>query len=241
MIFGNNSPANVQFVGGALAGVNTSGSDKNWCISHARAFGSDKSSPQGYNDVQKAITPPLRTNGNIAALLRLDVDAFSTLTAFGNIQGSLSVDIDIVGNANVYSNMYASISLDVDITGSILAIGNMSGVIDFNARPSAFDIAQEVWNGTASAYNNPGTMGEKLNDAGGAGNPWSSLLLSNATPATFGKLLQDMQVLVDEMHKLQGLDPANPMTVTPTSRTVGTINQEIGGDGTTNSIVTRQL
>jgi len=44
---------------------------------------------------------------------------------------------------------------------------------------------------------------------------------------------------VDELHKLQGLDTSNAMTVTPTSRTVGSIAQVISGDGETTTTVTR--
>ena len=44
---------------------------------------------------------------------------------------------------------------------------------------------------------------------------------------------------VDELWKLQGLDAANPMTVTPTSRVAGPISQTITGDGENTSTVTR--
>jgi len=44
---------------------------------------------------------------------------------------------------------------------------------------------------------------------------------------------------LDELHKLQGLDQNNPMTVTPTSRQAGTISQTISGDGETTTTVTR--
>jgi len=44
---------------------------------------------------------------------------------------------------------------------------------------------------------------------------------------------------LDELHKLQGLDASNPMTVTPTSRVAGTISQTISGDGENTSTVTR--
>jgi hypothetical protein len=47
-------------------------------------------------------------------------------------------------------------------------------------------------------------------------------------------------VKLDELHKLQGLDSDNPMTVTPTSRDAGSITQVISGDGETTSTVTRQ-
>lgn len=44
---------------------------------------------------------------------------------------------------------------------------------------------------------------------------------------------------VEEVWQIHGLDIANPMTVTPTSRDAGTIAQTISGDGTTTSTVTR--
>lgn len=45
---------------------------------------------------------------------------------------------------------------------------------------------------------------------------------------------------VDDVWALHGLDAANPMTVTPTSRVTGDINQVISGDGENTSTVTRQ-
>lgn len=45
--------------------------------------------------------------------------------------------------------------------------------------------------------------------------------------------------LIDEIHQIHGLDQSNPMTVTPTQRSAGSIVQVISGDGATNSTVTR--
>ena len=44
---------------------------------------------------------------------------------------------------------------------------------------------------------------------------------------------------VTEVWQIHGLDAANPMTVTPTSRVSGSISQVISGDGTSTSTVTR--
>ena len=44
---------------------------------------------------------------------------------------------------------------------------------------------------------------------------------------------------ITEVHAIHGLDIANALTVTPTSRTSGAITQAISGDGTTNTVVTR--
>lgn len=65
---------------------------------------------------------------------------------------------------------------------------------------------------------------------------------SGLTPSESAQLavIASVQTLVDELHKLQGLDAANPMTVTPTARTAGAITQAIAGDGETTTTVTRQ-
>jgi len=44
---------------------------------------------------------------------------------------------------------------------------------------------------------------------------------------------------ITEVHKINGLDIANALTVTPTLRSAGAITQAITGDGTTNTVVTR--
>ena len=62
------------------------------------------------------------------------------------------------------------------------------------------------------------------------------------TPPTVGEIKTWLEAggsHLDNLHKLQGLDLSNPMTVTPTSRAVGTISLAISGDGKSLSIVTR--
>jgi len=50
----------------------------------------------------------------------------------------------------------------------------------------------------------------------------------------------DTQTQMDEVWKIHGLDSDNPMTVTETSRTAGTITQDINDDGGGNVTVTRE-
>lgn len=50
----------------------------------------------------------------------------------------------------------------------------------------------------------------------------------------------DTQTQMDEVWKIHGLDSDNPMTVTETSRTAGTITQDINDDGSGNVTVTRE-
>jgi hypothetical protein len=62
-------------------------------------------------------------------------------------------------------------------------------------------------------------------------------LTDNSTTTTVVDNLDTTKII--ELHKLQGLDPANPMTVTQTTRDVDDISLVITGDGTTTSTVTR--
>jgi len=52
-------------------------------------------------------------------------------------------------------------------------------------------------------------------------------------------IVTQLQTLLDELHKLNGLDAAAPVTITPTGRAFGAISQTIGGDGVTVSTVSR--
>lgn len=62
--------------------------------------------------------------------------------------------------------------------------------VSIGSVPSAFDIAQAVWLANSTQYNITNTMGEKLNSAGSAGNPWASDTITNNDPGTFGELVQ---------------------------------------------------
>lgn len=46
--------------------------------------------------------------------------------------------------------------------------------VDVAAQPTVFDIVQGVLNAVASQYNLPGTIGNKINSASAAGDPWSA-------------------------------------------------------------------
>lgn len=46
--------------------------------------------------------------------------------------------------------------------------------VDVAAQPTVFDIVQGVLNAVASQYNIPGTIGNKINSASAAGDPWSA-------------------------------------------------------------------
>jgi hypothetical protein len=64
--------------------------------------------------------------------------------------------------------------IDIVVTGAGLSTAN---------------VGQAVWAALAAANNNAGTMGEKLNDAGSASNPWTEIIESGYTAAEILRLL----------------------------------------------------
>lgn len=67
--------------------------------------------------------------------------------------------LDVSGNAytQVTPHQYKKISLTVNV----------------GAVPSAYDITQAILNAVALDYNNPGTIGAKINASGAGGDPWA--------------------------------------------------------------------
>lgn len=53
------------------------------------------------------------------------------------------------------------------------------------------DVADAVLGATASSYDDAGTIGEKINDAGSAGDPWSTALPGSYGSGTAGKIVGD--------------------------------------------------
>jgi hypothetical protein len=69
---------------------------------------------------------------------------------------------------------YGDMTVDIVVTGSGLTTAN---------------VGPAVWAALASQNNDPGTMGEKLNDAGSASNPWTEVIESGYTAAEILRLL----------------------------------------------------
>lgn len=162
MLTVNNTYVRARFLGGPLNGVTKT---IRGFVANAQAFGEITSIPQGYNDPARALVPTLATGGNISARFPGESTLTADLVATGNMAASLDAEASLTAAGNVLSNGYATFAADATLTASIKATGNMAAAMDILARPSAFDIAQEVWNGAATGYTGTGTMGKELQDA----------------------------------------------------------------------------
>lgn len=54
------------------------------------------------------------------------------------------------------------------------------------------NVGASVWGALAASNNEPGTMGEKINDAGSASNPWTEVIESGYTAAQLMRLMLAM-------------------------------------------------
>jgi hypothetical protein len=62
------------------------------------------------------------------------------------------------------------------VDAEIQAKGWASAELIVSYDPTADEIARKVWDALAADFNTAGTMGEKLNDAGSAANPWTEVI-----------------------------------------------------------------
>lgn len=80
-------------------------------------------------------------------------------------------------------------TITVSQTGTLTAIGHLAGDIVPYTELSPESLAAAVWSAIASSYNDAGTMGEKLNGAGSAGNPWTEVIEGTYTAAEILRVL----------------------------------------------------
>jgi len=169
--------------GGALSSVNESRS----------SITATGNAAQGLNLVGNSLLT-ITVNGSAAAVAAAVGSASMSITATGNAVApfnavgsatmSLTASADTGAIASITGSSVAAISASL-VTG---AIGHMvSEPIDQALTVDA--IASGVWNASASGNNVSGSMGEKLNDAGSASNPWTEVIESGYTAAEILRLL----------------------------------------------------
>jgi hypothetical protein len=139
------------------------------------SFGKLVSMPQGFTDATKPIYPSISKTDNVRCVM---IGSSSVVgSAIG--LGTLAATITGVGTLTPDSEMGATLGATITGTGTITCasqgVGSLRAVIDAGARPSAFDISQEIWNSQKTAYNTPGTMGNALNNASSGGVDYNAL------------------------------------------------------------------
>jgi len=137
------------------------------------------------------------TLGQIFAALASGTITFAQATAALEAKfaatgsGAITISVSSAELGGTFS-MQASSTITVTPAGLLTAIAFMEASAGGATPLSPEGLAAAVWSALKTQYNEAGTMGEALNDAGGAGNPWASDLASNNTPDTFGEHVQKL-------------------------------------------------
>jgi hypothetical protein len=190
----------VKAVGGYLKANNLSANARRQLLKeNFNAFGQYTSVPQGYQDARKAYIPTLKESSfiravltGVGALVNTGIQIPVAMSATVTGEGTLTPD------AEVGKTLAATVVGTGNLSGDTRMIVSLAATVDAGARPSAFDIMQEVWQAKAAGFPDPTTMGGKVNAAGTAGDPWSADL-SSYPPGTAGNILYSMdpQALAD--------------------------------------------
>lgn len=136
----------------------------------------------------------LTAEGALVISMFLDMVGSGSLSA--TITGLLDMSIDLEGSGDLDASIGAIASMILSLTGSgdldatIAAYGNMSiDIVVTGTGLTTANVGSAVWAALAAQNDVVGSMGEKLNDAGSASNPWNEIIESGYTAAEILKLL----------------------------------------------------
>lgn len=133
------------------------------------------------------------TAGLVVSML-IAMTGSGSMTA--TIEGRLNMSADLTGSGDLSADLSGIASMAIDLLGAgdleatIAAYGNMEiDIVVTGTGLSTANVGQAVWAALAASNNDAGTMGEKLNDAGSASNPWTEVLESGFTAAQILRLI----------------------------------------------------
>lgn len=113
----------------------------------------------------------------------------ATLASVAVISGSGSITISGSALLGAQAGLSASTTITLTGTATSYAIGYLSGLSTNETEFSASNLAAAVWEALAADFNTSGTMGEKLNAASSAGDPWGTALPGSYADGTAGDIV----------------------------------------------------
>ena len=193
----------------------------------------------------RPMTIDMTGSGDLAATVALVVSMACAMTGSGSltatITGLLDMSCDLDGSGDLAADMSGIASMAVDLLGegdlaaTIAAYGDMTiDIVVTGTGLSTANVGAAVWNAIAASFNDPGTMGNKLNTASSGGVDYGAL--ADAVRTELGVELD----AILEVWRRHGLDIANPLTQTATGISAGNIDLAITGDPDVSVTVTRQ-
>lgn len=116
-----------------------------------------------------------------------DADLLAFLAMVAAIGGSGDAEGTATGLAELLAALTGSGTLEDSIITGIAEL--IADLVVTGTGLTAGDVASAVWSSVASANDIAGSMGEKLNDAGSASNPWTEVIESGYTAEEILRLI----------------------------------------------------
>lgn len=149
----------------------------------------------------KIMEANLSGSGDLSASMSLITSILASLSGSSTLSGSLSTSLSLAANLIGSGSLSGSLSMLIPLASALSGSGsvsaNLKGNLDMEAQiyvnqseATVDQIVSAVWNAVASDYNTSGTMGQKLNGAGSAGDPWTTDLSGYNTADTAGLILK---------------------------------------------------
>jgi hypothetical protein len=118
----------------------------------------------------------------VAAVTGSGTITSASAIAFLNLAANLAGAGNITASIKAIGHALAALSGSGTATSTIRATGALTADIAVTGDLlNSANVGAAVWSAIATANNEAGTMGEKLNDAGSAGNPWATVIESGMT------------------------------------------------------------
>jgi hypothetical protein len=141
----------------------------------------------------------LAGTGSLTGTGGLIVSAVAALTGDGALAGAANATLAAVAALSGSGTLSGTIGALGGViaalagTGTLTAGSYATGTLDADILPytelSPQSLAAAVWSALAASSNDAGSMGEKLNDAGSAANPWTETIESGLTAAQAMRLI----------------------------------------------------
>lgn len=128
----------------------------------------------------------------VASLTGSGTITSAALLAYLQLAATLAGTGDLTGAASALAHAAATLEGEGDVAGTtvLTALGELAAQITVTgATLTTGNVGQAVWSAIAATNNDAGTMGEKLNDAGSASNPWTEVIESGFTAAEILRLI----------------------------------------------------
>jgi hypothetical protein len=128
----------------------------------------------GTADLIISMVAALSGSGDITASAEGFLQLAATLAGSGNLTGA----------ASALANAVAELGGTGQLTSTIRALGTLGAAINVTGDIlTSANVAESIWNALALQFNQPGTMGEAVLNAGSSGNPWDTAIDGSYTAA----------------------------------------------------------